>query len=227
MKYILIITALVTAIIAIKGETWDSSKNGIKRITVSGWAVAFFALITAFCSIQIEYSEQSLEADKKLENEHKRFHTLAQLVNDFHQLELLAFEFEKVSHIPQVLIKVQLHTKFIKDAIELNSHLLTSSELLNFQKFIRFSNEEMAESKSGVDFMNDIPISELARYAREIRFRLCEPMLRKSSYCNYLQANPTANEFFVHEDPKMHEAMFQAKKYLPELLKKIPDLIKT
>lgn len=224
MKYILIITALVTAIIAIKGETWDSSKSGIKRITVSGWAVAFFALISAFFSIYIEYSEQNIKAEKKLESDHKRFHTLEQLVDDFHQIELLAFEFEKDSDISQVLVKVQLHTKFIKDSIELNLSLLTPEELLNFEGFLRFSNEEIEERKLGTDFMNNSPMPELARHAREIRFRLCEPMLNQSLYCNYLQANPTAYEFFAHEDPKMIEAISQAKKTLPNLLKKIPEL---
>jgi len=126
MKYILIITALVTAIIAIKGETWDSSKSGIKRITVSGWAVAFFALITAFFSIYIEYSEQNIKAENKIESDHKRFHTLEQLVDDIHQIELLAFEFEKASDISQVLVKVQLHTKFKNKRGQVNFKIINN-----------------------------------------------------------------------------------------------------
>jgi len=224
MKYLLIITALVTAIIAIKGKTWDSEKNGINGITVSGWAVAFFAVITAFVSIYVEYSEQSFKAEKKVESEYKRFHTLEQLVDDIHQIELLAFEFEKASDISQVLVKVQLHTKFIKDAIELHSNLLTPEELLNFEEFIRLSNEEIAERESGSDFMNNCPMPELARFAREIRFRLCDPLIGESPYCSYLQSNPTANEFFAHEDPRMLEAISQAKNSLPEALKNIPEL---
>jgi uncharacterized protein YegJ (DUF2314 family) len=224
MKYLLIITALVTAIVAIKGDTWDSSNSGLRKITLSGWAVALLALITASVSIYIERVEQTVKSEKKVENDHKRFHTLEQLVDDFHQIELLAFEFEKNSDLSEILIKVRLHTKFIKDSIELNSNILTQQELFNFENFIRFSNEEIVESESGSDFMNDSPMPELARFAREMRFRLCEPMLGKSSYCNYLQLIPTANEFFAHEDPRMLEAMSQAKKTLPEALLKISEL---
>lgn len=224
MKYFLIITALITAIIAIKGETWDASQTGIKRVTKTGWLISLFALISASISIQIEYSEQSVKNKQKALNKHTRFHTMEQLAYDFHQIELLAFEFEKSGDISQVLRKVQLHTKFIKDSIELNSSQLTPEELINFEDFIRLSNEEIEERQLGTDFMNNIPMPELARYSREIRFRLCKPMLNKSYYCNYIQTNPTANEFFAHEDPKMLVAMSDAKKTLPKLLNKIPEL---
>lgn len=224
MKYFLIITAFVTAIIAIKGETWDASQTGIKRVTKTGWLIFFFALISASISIYVEYSEQSVKHKKQAQSEHKRFHTMERLVYDFHQIELLAFEFEKSEDISQVIRKVQLHTKFIKDSIELNLSLLTPEELQNFEDFIRLSNEEIEERKLGADFMNNIPMPELARYSREIRFRLCKPILSESYYCNHLQANPTANEFFAYEDPKMLVAMSQAKKTLPELLNKIPEL---
>lgn len=214
----------MTAIIAIKGETWNSTNTGLKKITISGWLVVLLALATACTSIYIEHVEQSDKEQKQIENEHKRFHILEQLVDDFHQIELLAFEFEKDSDISKVLVKLRLHTKFIEDAIGLNVNILTQQELLNFERFIRFSNEEIVESESDSDLMNDIPMPELARFAREIRFRLCEPILTESSYCYYLQSNPTANEFYAYEDPRMLEAMAQAKITLPAALKKIPEL---
>lgn len=222
MKYLLIITALATALLAIKGETWNSANNGFKKITLSGWLVAFFAIITASTSIYIEHTEQSTKEEKKIEHKHKRFHTIEQLVDDFHQIELLAFEFEKSSDISHILEKVRLHTQFIKNSIELNTKTLTQQELLNFEQFIRFSNEEILENESNSSLMNGTPMSELARFAREIRFRLCEPILYESSYCYYLQSNPTANEFFAHEDPRMLKAIAQAKKTLPSVLKQIP-----
>ena len=227
MKYLLIITALITAILAIKGQTWEPTNKGLKKITFSGWAVALLSIITASTSIYIEYAEQTVKVTNKIESEHKRFHMIEQLVDDFHQIELLAFEFEKSSDISNVLVKVRLHTQFIKNAIELNTGIITKQELLNFEEFIRFSNEEIVERETGSDLMNNVPMPELARFARfarEVRFRLCEPIIEQSSYCSYLQSNPTANKFFAYEDPRMLQAMALAKETLPAAIKNIPEL---
>lgn len=224
MKYLLIATALIMAIVAIKGETWNSNRKGLKKITWTGWITGLLAFVTASISMYIENVEQSIKYNKKVESVQKRFCIIEQLAYDFHQIELLAFEFEKHSNLFQVLLKVQLHTKFIKNSIEINSELLTQQELLSFERFIRLSNEEVTESKIGKNFMNDSPMSELARFARGMRYTLCEPILENSEYCNNLQSNRTANEFFIQEDLRMVEAISQAQKTLPEVLSKTSEL---
>jgi hypothetical protein len=69
IEYIPIILALFSACVAIKGDTWNASESGIKKLTQTGRITLFLIFIAFIYSLSSVYSARKkqieFEADKE------------------------------------------------------------------------------------------------------------------------------------------------------------------
>jgi predicted histidine transporter YuiF (NhaC family) len=74
MEYFGQIIIFFAALIAIKGNTWDESKSGIKKLTTNGWLTMILALIGLIVSCVVVYQAnrsskvESLQLSEALQN---------------------------------------------------------------------------------------------------------------------------------------------------------------
>ncbi|MDJ0900479.1 MAG: hypothetical protein QNJ55_16885 [Xenococcus sp. MO_188.B8] len=67
MPYLSLIFVFLSALLAIRGSTWDSSRRGFRRLTTIGWGAAILALASFFVSVAI--TRQSIEDAERIRKE--------------------------------------------------------------------------------------------------------------------------------------------------------------
>ncbi|SIR07888.1 hypothetical protein [Marinobacterium stanieri] len=67
MSYLLIVLALLATVVGIRGDTWNHQRQGLRKVSITGWVAFALACSIAAFSIVKEYQENS----EKQENERK------------------------------------------------------------------------------------------------------------------------------------------------------------
>jgi len=61
LKYLTITLALFATIIGVRGDTWDGSQDGLKKVRLSGWAALAIGVIAAVTSALQTYKQNELD----------------------------------------------------------------------------------------------------------------------------------------------------------------------
>ncbi|MGX9419167.1 DUF2314 domain-containing protein [Vibrio sp. WJH972] len=204
MKIILTLLSMVAAIIAIRGDTWHSEQQGLKKISKAGLALFWVAVLSASLSIYIDFEEWTEIKDRKV-------NSLDNISRELHGIELLFSQIEQNKDVELLLSQLRLHVDLLENNIETNSQVLDSTTVHEISVYLRLIKSEIEELTFGKQFLNDSPAIEVSKFARELRFKYCEMILLKSGFCYQTQANLTAHEFFKRDDPKIINAINSAK----------------
>jgi uncharacterized protein YegJ (DUF2314 family) len=224
MKIILAIVALLTALVAVRGKTWNENARGLAKLTIVGKIAVLLAVASVGLTVAIEFRDRGENQSAKVMLETKRLDAKLLLAREAYEIELMVSALEAEQPDKETLARLRLRVSMFEMAFSLEGSLLGRKDRVKTTEFMQFAKTELAEMEFGESMLNILPAEDLARLARELRIELCWELMQGSCFCRLAQGNPTANAFVATEDERMILAMQEARSTLSKVIENLQQL---
>lgn len=224
MKILLALCAFLTALVAIRGKTWNENAVGISKLTTTGIIAILLASTSVALTVAIELKDREERQTTKVMLETKRLDAKALLAREAYEIELMVSALESNEFEKSTAARLSLYVSRFETALTLNSSFLNREDKVHATEFVQLATTELAEMEFGENIANHVPANELARLARQLRTNFCWELMTGSEFCRFTQGNPTANSFLAEDDVRMIAAMEESRSTLTAVIENLSQL---